>query len=118
MPSKRERPEPEEQPLYRSLDDPDTMRLLMQNLGEGIYITDPQGRILDANPAFLEIFGVSSLEELSKYKVANLLTQPEQRRLELEQLERDGSVQKFELEIVRPDGQRRTVLDTTYLVRH
>lgn len=118
MPSKRERPEPEEQPLYRSLDDPGTLRLLMQNLGEGIYITDPQGQILDANPAFLEIFGVSSLKELAKYKVANLLVQPEQRRLELEQLERDGSVREFELEIARPDGQRRTVLDATYAVRH
>src|SRR6185503_17421074 len=99
MPSQSEQPESDEQPLYRSLDGPDTLKLLMQNLGEGIYITDLQGQIIDANPAFLEIFGVSSLEELSKYKVSNLLAQPEQRRLELEQLERDGSVREFELEI-------------------
>ena len=61
---KRERPEPEEQPLYRSLEDPETLRLLMQNLGEGIYITDPQGQILDANPALARIYGYASPEEL------------------------------------------------------
>ena len=32
-------------------------------------------------------------------------------------LARDGSVREYELEIVRPDGLRRTVLDTTFQVR-
>jgi diguanylate cyclase (GGDEF)-like protein len=35
----------------------------------------------------------------------------------MDTLARDGSVRDFELEIVRPDGQHRTVLDTTYQVR-
>ena len=49
---------------YRSLEDPETLRLFVQNLREGIYITNAAGEILDANPACLEIFGVPSLEEL------------------------------------------------------
>lgn len=101
----------------RSLDDPETLRLLIRSIGEGIYITDSQGRFLDANAAFLEIFGVSSLRELQKYEVPQLLADPGRRKQELEILTNEGSVREFELEIVRPDGQRRTVLDTTYQVR-
>lgn len=100
----------------RSLDDPETLRLLTRNLGEGIYITDREGRILDCNPAFLDIFGVPSLRELEPYHATDLLADPDVRRREMAILERDGSVRDFELTIVRPDGQRRTVLDTTYQV--
>jgi diguanylate cyclase (GGDEF)-like protein/PAS domain S-box-containing protein len=101
----------------RTLDDPETLRLLIRRIGEGIYITDNEGRFLDANPAFLDIFGVASLAELQAYTVPQLLADPAQRKAELVILEADGSVREFELEIVRPDGQRRTVLDTTYQVR-
>jgi diguanylate cyclase (GGDEF)-like protein/PAS domain S-box-containing protein len=102
---------------YRSLDDPETLRLFAQNLGEGIYVTDQDGRILDCNPAFLEIFGVGSLTDLATFHASDLLVDPERRNLEMAMLARDGTVREFELEIVRPDGQRRTVLDTTYQVR-
>ena len=102
---------------YRSLDDPETLRVLAQNIREGIYITDAEGRIVDANPAFLDIFGVTSLVELEGYNAADLLADPDRRALELAMLERDGNVREFELTIQRPDGERRTCLDTTYSVR-
>jgi diguanylate cyclase (GGDEF)-like protein/PAS domain S-box-containing protein len=101
----------------RSLDDPETLKLLIRSIGEGIYISDSQGRILDANVAFLEIFGMSSLEELQRYEVPQLLADPNRRKEELTILANEGSVREFELEIVRPDGARRTVLDTTYQVK-
>ena len=46
---------------FRSLDDHETLLLIVQNLEEGIYITNASGDILDANPAFLRMFGVSSV---------------------------------------------------------
>ena len=100
----------------RSLDDPETLRLLIRRIGEGIYITDSEGRFLDANAAFLEIFGVSSLADLQRFEVPQLLADPTRRKEEMAILAREGSVREFELEIVRPDGLRRTVLDTTYEV--
>ena len=111
-------PPPDEQGRrYRSLDDPETLRLLAQTLGEGIYVTDREGRILDCNPAFLEIFGVTTLRDLEQFHASDLLADPEHRQQELAIVDRDGSVRNFELQIVRPDGQRRTVLDTTYQVK-
>ena len=100
----------------RSLSDPDSVRELVYRLQEGIYITNPKGEILDANPAMLEICGVSSLKQLQKLK-ATALVDPETRKRELALLQRRGSVQKFELEIRRPDGQVRTVIDSAHRTR-
>ena len=101
---------------YRSLSDPDTLLQFARNLGEGLYITSTDGRILDANPAFLTMFGVQSVAELAPYAATDLLVDPQQRDLQRELLARDGLVRDFELELRRPDGQVRTVLDTSYVV--
>jgi len=102
---------------FHSLDDPETLLLIVQNIEEGIYITDAGGNILDANPAFLRLFGVSSIGELTRFRAGDLVADPNRRALEMALLERDGAVRDFELAIIRPDGERRTVLDTTYACR-
>ena len=99
---------------FRSLSDPETLARFAQNLGEGIYITNESGEILDANPAFLRIFGVSSVEELKNYKVSDFVD-AEIRKKEVALVEREGSIRDRELQITRPDGGVRTVLDTWYL---
>ncbi len=101
---------------FTSLSDPKTLERFVQNLGEGIYITNEEGEILDANPAFLRIFGVDSLDDLKKYKVSDFVD-AEIRRQEVELVEREGSTRDRELQITRPDGAVRTVLDTWYLNR-
>jgi diguanylate cyclase (GGDEF)-like protein/PAS domain S-box-containing protein len=98
------------------LHSPDTLRELVDRLREGIYVTNRDGLILDANPAFLEMFGVASLAEMGRYSAEDLLVFPGQRENELGILEREGSVRDFELLIRRPDGEQRTVLDTAYAV--
>lgn len=98
---------------FRSLSDPQTLARFTQNLGEGIYITNEAGEILDANPAFLRIFGVDSLDELQKYVVSDFVD-AEIRKKEVELLEREGSIRDRELKITRLDGGVRTVLDTWY----
>jgi diguanylate cyclase (GGDEF)-like protein/PAS domain S-box-containing protein len=101
----------------RSLDDPDALRELVRNLREGIYITTAEGEILDANPAFLDMFGAATLDELRRHNAVSLVVDPARRAEELELLARDGAIREFELTIRRLDGQVRTVLDTTYAIR-
>jgi diguanylate cyclase (GGDEF)-like protein/PAS domain S-box-containing protein len=101
---------------YRSLADPESLREFARNLGEGIYITTPDGKILDANPAFLETFGVESLVDFAGLSAYDLFLEPTQRELELKLLARDGRVKEFEFQIRRPDGEVRWVLDTSYVV--
>ena len=101
---------------FRSLSDPESLREFAKNLREGIYISTRDGRMLDANRAFLEMFGVESLSELGEFGASNLFVDPARRTAQMELLDRDGSVREFEIEMRRPDGETRTVLDTCYLI--
>jgi diguanylate cyclase (GGDEF)-like protein/PAS domain S-box-containing protein len=101
---------------YRRLNNLESLGALVERLREGIYVTTRDGMILDANPAFLEMFGVDSLDEMRAFSAEDVLANPEQRRREVEILEREGSVRDFELIIRRPDGEERCVLDTAYAV--
>ena len=74
---------------FRSLSDPDSLREFASKLREGIYIVSRSGRILDANPAFLEMLGVSSLAELGTHG-SDALVDPQRRAEELLLLDRDG----------------------------
>src|SRR5512138_1167465 len=101
-------------PRFRSLSEPETLARFAQNLGEGIYITNESGEILDANPAFLRIFGVQTLDELRSYNVSDFVD-AEVRKREVALVEKEGSIRDRELTITRPDGGVRTVLDTSYM---
>ena len=102
---------------FRSLNDSESLRSLVANLREAIYITNARGDILDGNPAFFALLGVRSLEDLHTYGANELVVDPSRRVTELEQITRDGYVRDFEMQLVRPDGTLLTVLDTVYMVQ-
>src|SRR3974390_1676884 len=93
------------------LDEVETLRGLVRHLREGVYVTDRAGNVLDANPAFLGMFGGSSLAELSRH-VQDLVVDPVRRAAELEVLQHEGAIRDFEFEIRRADGTTRTVIDS------
>ena len=97
----------------RGLDDAESLRRFVHSLSEGVYISTPDGRVLDGNPAFFAMMGVTSLDELGS--VPDLLVDPSERKRELERLARDGAVRDFEIRIRRRDGEIRTVIDTAYV---
>ena len=72
---------------YRSLDDPETLRFFVRNLREGVYITNDAGRILDANPACLEILGFASIEELRTHRLYEEFVAMEQEHVNLLDIE-------------------------------
>lgn len=104
--------------LFRTLDDPTTLRRFVEKVREGVYITNADGWILDANPAFVRMFGAPSLAELKRHNVRELLVDPSMREREMDLLERTDGLREFELEIKRVDGGVRTVLDTSLMVIH
>src|SRR5207237_9668790 len=102
------------QKRFRSLSDPRTLSELALRLKEGIYITTLDGEIIDANPAFLEMFGVESLEDLKGYRTSDFVRAEVWAR-EMAQLEREGSVRDVEFQLTRRDGMTRTVVDSAFL---
>ena len=105
---------PKKPKRFRSLSDPHTLSELALRLKEGIYITTLDGEIIDANPAFLEMFGVDSLEDLKGQRTSDFV-KPEVRAREMALLEREGSVRDIEFQLTRRDGETRTVVDSAFL---
>jgi diguanylate cyclase (GGDEF)-like protein/PAS domain S-box-containing protein len=101
---------------FRTLSDPESLREFAKNLREGIYISSRDGHLFDANPAFLEIFGIERLSDLGEFAAVGLFVDPARRTAQLELLEKEGSVREFEIYLKRPDGEIRTVLDSCYLI--
>jgi len=110
----RTKPKSRNPKRIRNLSDPKTLSELALRLKEGIYITTLDGEIIDANPAFLEMFGVESLDELRGYRTSDFV-RPEVRAREMAALEREGTVRDVEFQLTRRDGQTRTVVDSAFL---
>lgn len=100
-----------------SLTDSETLREFVGHVRVGMYITTPEGAFIDANPTLLDILGVESVDALKTHRVDEFLTDPLQRPRVLEIVDREGHALEMELELRRPDGTMRTVLDTTYAAR-
>jgi diguanylate cyclase (GGDEF)-like protein/PAS domain S-box-containing protein len=99
---------------FRSLKHPDALTALMEHLRESFYILNARGEVVDANPAFLVMLGVGSLDDLRSYSLSDMVVEPKRRMEELETLDAKGLVRDFEIDIMRPDGAVRTVLDSCY----
>ena len=101
----------------RRLRDHETLEQLIDRLPAAVYVSNARGDILDANPACLRLFGVRSLDELQRFRVEELVVDPSRREHELSLLDDTGAMPQYELEVRRPDGQMRTVVDTCYVER-
>lgn len=79
-------------------------RNLFQNVPIGIYRTTPDGRILMANPALIQMLGYSSFDELSSHNLEEGF-QPTYSRSQFKKLvEKENGVRGLESKWTRPDG--------------
>src|SRR5213594_1283606 len=90
---------------------------LFESLQEGIYITTPEGTILDANPALVRMLGYDSKEELLKRQVPEIFVDRAERKIVKEQVERQPMMQGREITLVRKDGTSIVCLNTAGAVR-
>jgi len=91
---------------------------LFQTLQEGIYITTPDGHILDANPALVHMLGYNSKEELLQRKVPDILLDPAERKALMELAESEPMFQGRETTLLRKDGTSIVCLSTAAAVRN
>jgi PAS domain S-box-containing protein len=82
-------------------------RGLFENAVEGIFVTNPEGVILNANPAFASLVGYDSPREMVGRNVSRHYSSARRGRL-LELLRTQGTVKNFEIVFRRRDGSQRT----------
>src|SRR5215831_881808 len=90
---------------------------LFETLQEGIYITTPDGRILDANPALVRMLGYDSKEDLLKRQVPEILIDPAERKALMRQAEAQPMDGGREVTLLRKDGGSIVGLNTAAAVR-
>ncbi len=92
-------------------------RSLFEGVPVGLYRTTPEGRILDGNPALVQMLGCPDRETLLAANVADAFMDPEERRQWQALIERRGSLRDFETRIRRYDGTIIWVEDSAQVVR-
>src|SRR2546429_1753211 len=90
---------------------------LFESLQEGIYITTPDGTIVDVNPALVRMLGYDSKEEVLKSRVPEIFVDREERKLIKEEVERQPMIQGREITLIRKDGTSIVCLNTAAAVR-
>jgi diguanylate cyclase (GGDEF)-like protein/PAS domain S-box-containing protein len=93
-------------------------RSLFANVVEGVYQTTPDGKLVTANPALVEMLGFDSVEELrSLDSVEQLYVRPEDRAAGVAQLLGEGEIRNYEFQLRRSDGRAITVRENARVVR-
>lgn len=92
-------------------------RGLFNKIPVGLFRTTVGGKILEANPALLDMLGYSSWEQLRAIRAEDLYVDPEVRRQWIAALERDDVVTGFESRLRRFDGSVIWVTASARLVR-
>jgi PAS domain S-box-containing protein len=77
---------------------------LFESLQEGVYSSTPEGKILDANPAFVRMLGYEKKEELLAIEAQDLHMDPSSRSRLLAELEKRGAFNDQETLLRRKDG--------------
>jgi PAS domain S-box-containing protein len=90
---------------------------LFESLQEGIYITTPDGAILDVNPALVRMLGYDSKEEVLKRRVPEIFVDQAERKFVRDQVERQPMIQGREITLIRKDGTSIVCLNTAAAVR-
>ena len=92
-------------------------RSLFEGVPIGLYRSTPSGQILDINPALVHLMGYPNREMLMTVSVPDLYMNSGERNRWLAQIEREGIVRDFEVQLRKYDGTIIWVRDTGKAVR-
>ena len=93
-------------------------RSLFEQVQEGVFVTTPEGKLLDCNDAFVRMLGYGSREALVGRNVdADFYTSSQQRKTFRQELETHNFVRDFEVTLRRKDGSVLTAVESSFAFR-
>ncbi len=98
-------------------DSEEKYRSLFEESKDVVYVSRPDGRLLEVNPAGVQLFGFSSKEEILRINLRNLYVDPADRERFHRALEERGFIKNYELLLKRKDGQPLVIHSTSTAVR-
>ncbi|NNM62010.1 MAG: PAS domain S-box protein, partial [Steroidobacteraceae bacterium] len=92
-------------------------RGLFENVMEGVYQSTRDGRLLSVNPAFVQMLGYESAEEICALPVCALYWFAGDRDTYVRRMESEGEMRNVEFVLRRKDGGMLVVVDNSRVVR-
>jgi len=93
-------------------------RTLFEQVQEGVFVSTPDGRVVDCNDVFVQLLGYNSRDEVLARDIAqSFYANPGERDVFLKRMAKDGMVRNFEVSLRRQDGTILTVLENSYATR-
>lgn len=83
---------------------------LVKNLPVAAYTTNSSGYVASANPAMVRMFQAESVEDIYEVPVWKRYKSPTDRDYFLQQMQIRGKVDNYDMELVRGDGDRKSVV--------
>lgn len=92
-------------------------RWLFENVPDGIYLSTPDGKIINANNTLVQMLGYNSKEQLMNADIVKeLYSNPEERSFWVKKLETTKKLRSIELHLKRKDGSLLTVRENAHLL--
>ncbi len=93
-------------------------QLFFEEVHEGVFVSTPDGQILDCNTAFIRMLGYGSRAEvLSLNLVRDLLAEPELRGTYVWEMDIRGFVRNYEVAFRHKNGSIITLLENSFATR-
>ena len=93
-------------------------RLLFEEAQEGVFVSTPEGNLLDCNTAFIRMLGYDSRAEVLAMDIASqLYKHPEDRTRFMREMRANGYVRNHEVTVRRKDGTTITLLENSFATR-
>lgn len=90
----------------------------LEEVPVGIYRTTPEGQLLYANPALIDMFGAESIDELRQLDVQNWYAEEGERAAFKSEMAELGTIEQRESQLVRLDGERIDIMESARVVRN
>lgn len=89
-------------------------RRIFEESKEIIFVSSVDGRFQDINPAGIQLFGYSSLDDIQKISIPlDLYKNPGDKNEYLEQMKKSGFVKDYELCLKKKDGTEAIIVETS-----
>ena len=93
-------------------------RSLFEQAQEGVFVTNPEGTLLDCNQAFVQLLGHQTRNELiGRNLYAEFYTSREQRESFRREMDTQNSTRNFEVLLRRKDGSALTAIESSFATR-
>jgi two-component system cell cycle sensor histidine kinase/response regulator CckA len=97
----------------------DKLSALIERTDDVVFITTPEGKILDINPAGAKLFGYPTVNAILQETIdERFFANPDDRKNYQKIMEKEGQVRGYELVLKRKDGKRVVVLETAKAVKN